>query len=107
MSDDKISLHLDPDLLTLGDLEDFEDTVGRPVDEVLAPRLILDEDGNKTFDERGRPITGVRIPAKALVCLVWLVNRKDNPAFTLADARKVRVDQLEIPATDESDQGNA
>lgn len=103
---ESFTLRLDPESLTLGDLEDFEDVVGKAVDEVLKPRPILDDDGNKVLDERGRPEMGVRIPAKALTTLVWLAKRKENPAFTRAEARDVRVDQLEIPDTDESDQGN-
>lgn len=78
---DGVSIHIDPDDLTLGELEDFEDLVGRPLDEVLA-------DAGKD----GKP----RISAKVLKAFVLIAGRRTNPDMTEADARAVRVSQLEL-----------
>jgi hypothetical protein len=102
---EKVSLKLDPDALTLGDMEDFEDVTGKTIEEVLRPQKVY-ENGKVVKDDKGRPVTEVHIPSKALVALVWVVNRQSNPDFTLADARKVRVGDLEITDGDEDSEGN-
>ena len=76
-------LAFDPDALTIGDLEDFEDVVGKPFAEIF----------------RGTGPNGeVEMPAKALKALVWIVRRKEDPSFTLEAARNVRIGAIEIEA---------
>lgn len=103
---DSVELKFDPDSLTLGDLEDFETYVGNSIDEVIKPVPAVDDDGNRVYDDRGRPEMTTKVPTKALICLVWLVKRADDPGFTIEDARKVRVSALSMSAPDESDRGN-
>ena len=103
---DAIELRFDPDALTLGDLEDFETFVGNTIDEVIKPVPVTDDNGNRVFDERGRPEMTTKVPAKALVCLVWLVKRADDPGFTIDDARRVKVSALSMSAPVEGDRGN-
>lgn len=98
---DKIDLKLDTDSLTLGDLEDFEAAVGKTVDEVIRPVPELDDEGNRVFDERGRPSMTVKMSTKALIGLVWIVQRQKDPTFTLADARAIRVNNLIISEPEE------
>lgn len=101
-----IELRFDPDSLTLGDLEDFEAFVGNTIDEVIKPVPVVDDNGDRVFDDRGRPEMTTKVPAKALVCLVWLVKRADDPAFTIADARRVKVSALSMSAPEVADRGN-
>lgn len=93
---DKIHLRIDENELTLGDLEDFEDTVGASLMDALKQTPLKDEDGNKVLDEKGRPQMQVNVSAKALKALVWITQRKVNPVFSLEDARNVRVAALEL-----------
>ncbi|MEV6638099.1 hypothetical protein AB0M54_45990 [Actinoplanes sp. NPDC051470] len=104
MSD--IELSFNPDSLTLGDLEDFEDFTGQSIDEAIKPVPVLDDNGDRVFDDRGRPEMGTKVSTKALIALVWLVKRADEPTFTVADARKVRVSALKMTSPDEGDSGN-
>jgi hypothetical protein len=104
MAVEKINIRFDEDELTLGDLEDFEDTVGVPLFEALKPKPVLDEDGNKVTDEKGRPQMGVELSAKALKGLVWIVLRQERPGFTLEDARNVKVAALEIVGKDDEEE---
>jgi hypothetical protein len=60
--------------LTLGDIEDFETAAGVPMSAL--------SDG------------GV-LPFKAVVALVWVIHRQTEPAFTLDDARRLRMADLE------------
>jgi hypothetical protein len=78
-------LRISEDDLTVGDLEDFEDIVGRPIGEVL-PRTRAEAKG--------------WVPsAKVLKALVFIAKRRDDPGFTIEDARRVRVTELELAAS--------
>jgi hypothetical protein len=70
---------IDYDRITLGDMESLEEHVGPHVWEEL---------------RGGKP------SAKTLVALVWIMRRRDDPTFTLEDARQVPVVALKEAATD-------
>jgi hypothetical protein len=93
---EQFNLTIDPDNLTIGDMEDFEEGVGKPLSEALKPVPLLDDEGEKVYDEKGRPEMTVSLSAKALRYLVFIVKRHENPDFTPDDARNVRVGQLVI-----------
>lgn len=76
-----VVLHVDPDDLTIGELEDFEEIVGKPLDEAL----VLDA---KTKQPR--------ISAKVLKAFIFIVYRRANPDFTLEQARAVKVSELQL-----------
>lgn len=73
-------LRIKPDELTIGDLADFEKIAG--VTFTTATRT--DKDGNSDLS------------AVALLALVYIVKRKDDPNFTLDDARDVKLTELQI-----------
>lgn len=77
------AINIDPDKLTIGDLEDFEEVVGESFQQAFA-----------------NGPSGVS--TKALKAIVWIVSRQDNPDFTLDDARNVRVAEFSFaePETD-------
>lgn len=86
---------IDPDAFTLGDMEDFEDLTGKSFKDALKPVPIFDDEGNRQFDEKGRPLSEANVTAKVLTALVWLAHRSNgNPDFTLAEARRVKVTEL-------------
>lgn len=96
MSESDFKLKINPDAMTLGDLEDFEEGVGVPLHEALKPVQERDDEGNKVFDPKGRPVMTVKVSAKSLRYLVWIVKRAEDPEFTPDDARKVKVSELEL-----------
>ena len=87
-------LRFDPDDLTLGELEEFETVTGKPLDEVMSEQPVIDADGKPVRDKRGRPVRQVRMSMKEVIALMWLIRRRDEPGFTLDDARKLRVADL-------------
>ncbi|MBT2541941.1 hypothetical protein J7E99_14810 [Streptomyces sp. ISL-44] len=95
-TNETISLRVDPDVLTIGDLEDFEEVVGAAIYDVLSPRPVIGPDGKKVLDEKGRPELETKIPTKALKALIWITQRAEKPGFSLDDARNVRVSALEL-----------
>jgi len=77
-----MKLNLDPALLTMGDMADFEDAAGVP---------LLD-----TFTKIDQSGSIGDLPMRAMIALVWVCARQDDPAFTLDDARKIKIGDLEI-----------
>lgn len=104
---EKINLKIDENDLTLGDLEDFEDAVGVSLMDALKQTPIKDpETGEVVRDEKGRAQMQVNVSAKALKGLVWITQRRENPEFSLEDARNVRVAAIELAEADADAEGN-
>lgn len=80
-----MKLNLDPDALTFGDLEDYENLTGVPLMSIFGE------------DKEGNPLE--RLPAKQVVALVWICGRSENPDFTYEDARKVPITSIEVDDT--------
>ena len=64
----------DLDKVTVGDIVDIEETVGMPWDD------IVDMDSP---------------PTKVLLAMLWIVKRRDNPEFTLEDARNTPLAEVQ------------
>ncbi len=114
----------DENTLTIGDLEDFEDAIGMSLTTALKPIPVRDAETGEVVRhdcrndecegavnddgfcrENGRPLQTVDMKAKVLKGLIWIANRQENPEFTLADARNVKVTELDIVRLD--DEGDA
>ena len=66
---------IDVNELTIGDIEELETLVGKPFGEIFA-------DGN--------------LSAKAMAAIVYVVKRRDEPGFTLDDARTMKLGEIEF-----------
>ncbi|MDP9388183.1 MAG: hypothetical protein M3Q48_09810 [Actinomycetota bacterium] len=75
-------LTIDPDDLTLGEVEQLEELTGKPLGEMF----------------------NGAISAKAATALVYVIKRREDPAFTLDDARAFKIGGLNIAG--ESDPTN-
>ncbi|BEP14816.1 hypothetical protein acdb102_31270 [Acidothermaceae bacterium B102] len=84
------------DDMTIGDLEDFEQLTGSTWEEAFAPKLVLDEQGNKVFDDKGRPVKSAHVSATVLKVLVYISERRDHPDFTIDDARNTKIREIEF-----------
>jgi hypothetical protein len=83
MNDDMIVLNLDD--IELGELETIEDVAGaEAVEAMMAGRMT----------------------AKAVVAVAYVVKRRENPAFTIEDARKIKVNALKQPDDAGKAEGN-
>lgn len=84
-----MKINLNPNDLTFGDLEDFETLTGQ---------ALMD-----TFDKvsDGGDLKG--LSAKAVIGLLWICGRQQNPDFTLDDAKKVKLTELEVEVGEEPD----
>lgn len=84
-----MKITLDVNALTFGDLEDYETTTGSGLMEQFGK---IGPDGD---------LSAIR--AKDLVALIWVCGRQTDPEFTLDDARKVRIDELEVDEAEAAD----
>jgi hypothetical protein len=97
------TLRINPDDFTIGDLEDFESITGTTFEKALAAKVQFDEDGNKVVDAKGRPVKAVEMNTTVLKALIYLSERATNPDFTIDDARKVKVSELQFGSETEPD----
>jgi hypothetical protein len=100
------ALNLNPEDLSIGDLEDFEEITGMQLQKALEAKPVIDPDtGKQVKDAKGRPLREVQISTKVLKALVFLTKRRENPEFTLKDARDVKVTELNFAEADEPGNG--
>jgi len=82
------TIRFDIDELTLGEMADIEDYTGHRLGEM--------------FPQNG----SVKLSGKELIAIVWIVKRRENPAFTLDDAKKLKFGELVLTGQTE-DEGSA
>ena len=75
------ALNLNPEDLSIGDLEDFEDITGMQLQKALEAKPVLDDAGEQVKDEKGRPLREVQIPTKVLKALVFLDQAPGEPGI--------------------------
>jgi hypothetical protein len=84
----QIRFEVDPDQLTLGDLEDFADATGIEFDEARRYVPLIDpETGVQRLSETGKPMFRLKMSARCMTALVWIIERRSNPALTLEQVR--------------------
>ena len=81
-----MKLTIDPEQMTLRDMEDLEQVSGKPVGEFIA----------KFQGKAGGDIRLVDFDAKTIVAMVWIFGRKSEPGLTLDAARDTALASLEF-----------
>lgn len=74
-----MKLVIDPNDMTLGDIEFFEDQSGLSFDDMMASRM----------------------NTRAILALITLSERQKNPAFSMDDARKIKFVEVEVVNADD------
>lgn len=85
-----MKLKLDLDALTFGDMEDFESAAGTPLGEVM--KHFADAAGDEA-----NILTSFR--PKEIIALIWILARHDDESFTIEQARKIPIADLEFEET--------
>ena len=96
------TITFDTDQWDFADLEDFEEITGLSLDEAFSPTPLRDARGEVIRDPKNRPVKGLRLNAKTMLAIVFIEKRKQNPEFTLDDARRVKFTEFSLdggPAT--------
>lgn len=93
-------LKLDPEDLTLGEMEEFEELAGRPLAKMIQGDIVKDDDGKPMLGPDNKPLREIDPRVKDIIALVYLAKRRENPEFTLADARGVKISELQLGSAD-------
>jgi len=73
-----VQITFDINALSLEDAEDLEEYTGIPVMKLSAA------------------LEAGAVPTKVLTAMVWILKRREDPSFTLAAARALRFNDLEV-----------
>lgn len=108
---DKLKVSINMDELTFGELELFEDVTGMVMSDAMRQEVVRDSKTGRPVpdpdDPRGRPLKEVKMSMKAMMGMVFLGLRKDNPELTLDDVRKIRLSDVDFDLIEEdSEQGD-
>lgn len=76
------TIKIDPDDFTLGEVAELEAIIGKPLGDIF---------------------TGGAVSAQSAIGLVYIAKRRQDPTFTLEDAKAVRVVDLEVARPDPTD----
>lgn len=93
-------LAINPDDLTLGEMEEFEELSGRPLAKLLQGDIVKGDDGRPILGKDGKPMREIDPRVKDMIALVFLAKRREDPAFTIEDARQIKVSELQLGAAD-------
>lgn len=96
---EKTVVTYDPRTLTIGELIDFADVVGLELDECRRYVPMVDAKGRPVLDEDGEQKISVRLTTKGLHAIIWLMRRREDPSYTIEQARAVAQGHLvvEVP----------
>lgn len=81
-----MKLQIDPARMTLRDMEDMEAVTGQPIGAFL----------ERFQGRRGEEVSLADFPAKMITAMVWVFGRKEEPGFTLDEARDLALTELDI-----------
>lgn len=93
-------LTLDPDDLTLGEMEEFEEITGRTLSDLMRGEIALDDEDKPRRDAKGKVLREINPRAKEITALVFLARRREEPDFTLDQARAVKLTELRLGSED-------
>lgn len=91
---------------TFGDMVDFEDATGLAFMDAFRQEFVLDENGRKVPDpeNKGRPMLRATVSSmRALVGMIWLVMRVDDPSLTMQDMLKLKLSEFDLELEVEAD----
>lgn len=97
----KIAINMDD--LTFGEMELFEDVTGLVMSEAIKTEFVRDKNGQKVADPddpKGRPLTETKMSVKAMMGMVYLSMRRDNPEMTFGQVREMKLSDIDFELTE-------
>jgi len=101
----KISINMDD--LTFGELETFEDVTGLVMSDAIKTEFVRDKNGNKIpdpDDPKGRPLQETKMGVRAMMGMVFLSLRRENPDITWEAVRAMKLSDIDFEVL-ENDEG--
>ena len=108
---EKLKVSMDMDDLTFGELEEFENVTGLAMSDAVSTEVVRNKDGHPVADPddpKGRPLKQVRMGVKAMMGMVYLAMKRENPDVSFEDIRQMRMSEIDFDVSEgEEDQGNS
>ena len=109
MTDEKRKVSINMDDLTFGELELFEDVTGLVMSDAVRQEIVRDRRTGMPIpdpdDPKGRPLKEVKMSAVAMMGMVFLALRREDPNVTLDTVRSMRMSDLDFSIEDETADG--
>lgn len=105
---DKTKISMNMDDLTFGELETFEDVTGMVMSDAVKTEFVRDGNGRKVADPddpKGRPLTETKMGVKAMMGLVFLSLRRDDPEVTWEQVRGMKLSDIDFELQEVDDEG--
>lgn len=103
----KIAVNMDD--LTFGELELFEEVTGLVMSDAIKTEFVRDRNGMKVADPddpKGRPLTETKMGVKAMMGMVFLSMRKDQPDITWQQVRELKLSEIDFELTENNENDN-
>jgi len=104
----KVTMNMDD--MTFGELEDFETVTGLVMSEAVKTVVVTDPKTGRVIpdpeDPKGRPLKETRMSVKAMMGMVFISMRRDNPEITFDDVKKIKISDVDLEVVEE-DPGKA
>jgi hypothetical protein len=105
MAKQKIAINMDD--LTFGELEVFEDVTGMVMSDAIKTEFVRDSKGNKVADPddpKGRPLTETKMGVKAMMGMIFLSMRREQPDLTWQQVREMKLSDIDFELTENDDE---
>jgi hypothetical protein len=102
----KVSMNMDG--LTFGELEEFEDVTGLIMSDAVKTVEVRDKDGRRVADPddpKGRPLTETKMGVKAMMGLVYIALKRDNPEITWEQVRSMKLSDVDFELMADDEEG--
>lgn len=94
----KISINMDE--LTFGEMEEFEEVTGLIMSEAIKTEIVRDPKTGRAVpdpdDLKGRPLKETKMGIKAMMGMVYLSMKRDNPEVTWSDIKKLKLSDVDL-----------
>lgn len=103
---EKTKVSMDMDEMTFGELELFEDVTGLVMSDAVRSDIVRDKDGRALpdpDDPKGRPLREMKMGVKAMMGMVFLAMRRDNPDVSFEDVRKMKMADIDFDVSEKVD----
>lgn len=106
----KVKISMSMDDLTFGEMELFEDATGLVMSEAIKTEIVRDPKTGMPVpdpdDPKGRPLKEVKMGVRALMGMVYISMKRDDPSVTFEQVRSIKLSDVDMEIKEE-DSGKA
>jgi hypothetical protein len=109
VKEEKLKISMSMDDLTFGEMEIFEDVTGLVMSDAIKTETVRDPKTGMPVpdpdDPKGRPLKEVKMSVKAMMGLVYLSLKREDPSVTFEYVRSIKLSEVELDLQEEPEEG--